>query len=280
VTDITFVRTRHNYDSYRDFWSLVDLSGFPYVYVDEMEIENPDKVYILSPMNGELRQDYDPHRMSQRKATLFNWNLERPSGSGGISNYISDNKRLIDEGYVDAVIVSDRYLADLTGFRFLPLGSHESLGSPGTVDEKRFDLVHLSCYSYHRSILFHSPSVPKLTIAGMTVADNGWGAERKQRLHESRIMLAVHQDELPFIEPLRMALAAAYGLPVLLEYSQNINYFPSGVVMAPDGKSVLEVVSLAKELLTRYDWFYQEGLELRHYMTGTSSFRKCVESYL
>ena len=35
---IIFTRTRHTYDSYSDFWKLVELSGFNICFVDEIDI--------------------------------------------------------------------------------------------------------------------------------------------------------------------------------------------------------------------------------------------------
>ncbi len=38
MAEITFVKTRHVYDSYTDFWRLVELSGFPTIYYDELDL--------------------------------------------------------------------------------------------------------------------------------------------------------------------------------------------------------------------------------------------------
>ena len=68
MTEIRFVRTRHFYESYQDFFRLVELSDFETIYVDELDISK-EGVYIVCPMNGEWR----PHIDNQdRKSTRLN----------------------------------------------------------------------------------------------------------------------------------------------------------------------------------------------------------------
>lgn len=273
---ITFVRTRWDYDSYKDFWKLVKLSEFPFVYVDEIDIYDSDKTYILSPMNGELKDFYGDKDPSSRTSKIFLWNLERPSGSGGISNYIRDNQKLIDDMYIDGVIVSDRYLADITKFMYIPLGSHKDFGSPGDIQIKMYDLIHISCYSGNRHWMFDSPGNPKHTLGGMSVATNGWGEFRDMNLKRSRIMLATHQDGFPFIEPLRYAVASAYGLPIISEFCEDHFPYEFGIHMATTFHPIVES---ARDMLRNYEYWYSEGLRLRDYMTKEYSFRNCLESH-
>ncbi len=154
MAEITFVKTRHVYDSYTDFWRLVELSGFPTIYADELDISK-DGVYITAPMNRDWRLHI---RNEQREgkpinAHLVSWNIERPSGSAGsVLEYAKQNrylqyglwengKLLSDDNppeqsqgrFVDEVWVSDRRLADETehATRFVILGSDEGLGEPG-----------------------------------------------------------------------------------------------------------------------------------------------------
>ena len=149
--------------------------------------------------------------------------FERP-GEDGIQGYIDGNRQYVDAGHLDGVIVSDRQLAEDVRFKFVPLGSHTGLGAPGHLDARLagYDLIHLCCYSLHRSFLFKTPEVIRDTIMGLIVADNGWGEDRHIRLMDSRFMLNIHQDEYAYIEPLRFSLAAAYGLPILSEYCFDV----------------------------------------------------------
>jgi len=206
--DIIFARTRYAYDSYTDYYKLVQLSGFPICYIDEMDVADPNNLYIVSPMNGEMLDFMsDENKRNNHKATLIQWNLERPSGSNGMQQYINDNKKLLHQDYFDMIIVSDHVLAQQSGFVYVPMGSHEGLGYPGDYQDKFYDFIHLSCYSSNRSWLFKDPSTPKEEIDGLKIATNGWGEERHQRLLRSRFMVNVHQDEYMFIEPIRFSLA-------------------------------------------------------------------------
>lgn len=277
MKEIVFVRTRWHYNSYTDFWKLVELSGFPTCYVDEVNVYDANKTFIVSPMNGE----WIPHILSQfpngRKnfqgATLIHWNLERPGEATGFQGYLSDNMHLISGGYLDDVIVSDKALALQTGFTYVPLGSHPLLGEPGGLYMKTFDVIHLSCYSNHRSFLFQTPNAPKSLLGSVKVADNGWGIQRDENLKRSRFMLNVHQDGFLYVEPLRFALAAAYGLPVLTEDLYNV-YPYEGYCCTIFG----EVAPTIQYHTSKYDsYWYNKGLEFRQYLTEEFSFRRCLE---
>jgi hypothetical protein len=226
---IIFVKTRHIYESYLDFWHLVELSEFPTIYVNELDISQ-EGVYIVCPMNGEWR----PHINNQHRdgkpvnAHLILWNLERPSGSAGSvgqyakqCRYLQDglwpNGEKIDEDYgesygrfIDEVWVSDARLADETITRFVILGSDYGLGEPGR--DKEYDLSHMSYETGRRQSIYKH-----LDNKGA----NCWPPERDEVLKKSRFALNVHQDHNPFQEPLRFALFAAYGLPILSENCFN-----------------------------------------------------------
>lgn len=207
-TTITFVRTRHVYESYRDFWRLVELSSFPTIYVDELDVSKPG-VYIVCPMNGEWRPHIDNQDNKPRNAHLVLWNLERPSGSSGsVGNYAEANRDLIYKRHIDEVWVSDRRLADETQMRFVILGSDEGLGEPG--QEKQYDFCHMSYEVPRRSNIY------KYFNAGL-IGPNCWPPERDSVLKGSRFAVNIHQDIHPFQEPLRFALFAACGLPIISE---------------------------------------------------------------
>lgn len=228
---IIFVKTRYKYDSYTDFYRLAELSGYPLVYVDEMDVYN-DNTYIISPWNGEMLDFMDHDKRLGRKATIILWNLERPGvmyndryiiGSGGIDNYIAINKKHITEGYFDDVIVSDRTLAEQSGFVYSVMGCNLELGTPGSFEDKEYDYAVMSCYSYVRRWMFEpmigieTPTRLYKTIEDCSIAPNAWGQKRDILLRKSRHMLMTHQDGVNYIEPLRCNLAMAYGLPIVTE---------------------------------------------------------------
>ena len=102
MSDPIFVKTRYHYDSYSDFWKLVELSGFKTVYIDEIDFSE-ECLYILSPMNGEYRPFVDSKLgdnsrcRSSRKCVIYLWNLERPGSSGGVSNYRVSGDELVEQ---------------------------------------------------------------------------------------------------------------------------------------------------------------------------------------
>lgn len=272
MTEIVFARTRYVYPSYTDFWRLVELSDYPTVYLDEIDLLDRNTTYISAPFNGEFFELED----RPRKCKLYLWNLERPSGSGNINRYIYHMHKHMRKGYMDGVIVSDIALSERTNFKYVPVGSHEGLGSPGT--DKMYDFIHLMCYSNRRAFLFNAPDINKSEFAGCSIAVNGWGEERHIRLQQSKYMLNVHQDEDQFMEPLRFALAAAYGLVILTEnlYKKSPPYDGDGVIAFPY-PGVMGAMGRAVHM---YDELKDSGYRLRELMTGPYSFRSCIERYL
>jgi hypothetical protein len=103
ANDIIFARTRWNYESYVDYWDLVELSNFPIVWLDEMDLSKIGTTYIVSPMNGEFLPYMEQNK--GRVSEVMLWNLERPSGSGGLHKYTDDNKEYMEAGHLDGVIV-------------------------------------------------------------------------------------------------------------------------------------------------------------------------------
>jgi hypothetical protein len=277
---IVFAKTRWNYTSYTDYWKLVELSGYDWCYVDEMDLSASDRLYIISPMNGEVRPFIDGYRNAngEIKATLMQWNLERPSGDGGgLSGYVNGNTKLVEDGYLSRIMVADWKLAQAGGSKFVyvPMGSHEGLGEPTSMDSKRYDFIHLCCYSNHRSLLFDAPDRPKSVLGGFTVAPNGWGDERHERLKASRVMLNIHQDGDGYIEPQRFALAAAYGLPVLSEIMYK-TIFDDLITAVPIG----DILGTMRTIIHYYDFYHDLGMEMREEFTGASNFRALLEAHI
>lgn len=269
--EIIFARTRHVYDSYTDFWRLVELSEFPTVYVDEVDLETSGRTYISSPFNGE----FFPLSEQKRKSKMVLWNLERPSASGGVAGYKEHLEEHIRNKYIDEVIVSDSTLSKATGFKYVPLGSHPGLGEPGMT--KSYAFVHLMCYSYRRGELFVKPEQSRTQYNGLAIAPNGWGEERHQSLQRSWFMLNVHQDDDSYMEPLRFALATAYGLPILSEtlYAPPFPYqgatlqFPLNQL----GFAMMSAFRKRQELT-------EDSYKSRAFVLNYHSFRSCVERYV
>jgi hypothetical protein len=264
-TSVTFVKTRYVYDSYADWHRLVELSGFPTIFVDELDVSRPG-VYIISPMNGEWRPHIDNQASKPRNAHLILWNIERPSGSAGsVGQYADANHELIEKRYVDEVWVSDRRLAEETWLRFVVLGSHPGLGEPGK--HKKHNFCHMSYLVPRReNILKHFPE--------STIGPNCWGAARDLVLRESKFALNIHQDSHPFQEPLRFALFAAYGLPIVTETIYDSYPWSDEFMVYASYPSLAR--QMTEVLTSDYEPYRLMGLRARERMCNEFGFGKMV----
>src|SRR5689334_23363759 len=69
--NIIFARPRHDYASYRDVYNVIDLSGFPLRFVDEIDWSQ-DVTVIGTPKHPEWLTI-----PTHKRARLIWWNLER-----------------------------------------------------------------------------------------------------------------------------------------------------------------------------------------------------------
>lgn len=266
MTEIIFAQTRYVYDSYLDLRRLFELAGFPSCYVDEIDIARPC-VYITSPVNGELRPHIDNWTGRRpRNAHIIVWNIERPSGSAGsVGKYAEANRDLLYKRHADEVWVSDRRLADDTVLRFVPLGSHSGLGEPEI--KKEFDFCHMSYINPRRTgILKH--------FGHRKIGPNCWPPLRDDVLKKSRFALNVHQDNLPYQEPLRWALFAAYGLPIVSEIV--FDAFPWGDDLITFAGYDTLPMTLDRCLNEDYESFRKRGLAARERLCIEYEFGKIV----
>lgn len=265
MTEIISVKTRYEYDPYKDLHRLFQLAGFPSCYVDEVDVSRP-VVYIVAPMNGEWRPHISNQDSKQRNAHMILWNIERPSGSAGsIGKYGQDNRDLLYRRFVDEVWVSDRRLAAETTLRFVPLGSHPDFGTPGTT--KRYTFTHQS-YEIPRRRTISDAFRPD------QIGPNCWPPQRDEVLQQSRFGIALHQDHFPFLEPLRLAVFAAYALPTLAEtvydpypYGGDTMAFSDYDMFAP---------TLRKMIADDYAHWSHLGARMRQLMTVEFEFGKVV----
>lgn len=265
MANITFVRTRHVYESYRDLWRLIELSGFDTIYVDELDVSKSG-VYIVSPMQGEWRPHIDNQKGKPRNAHLILWNIERPSGSAGtVGQYAESNRDLIYKRHVDEVWVSDRRLADETQMRFVILGSDEGLGETSAI--KKYSFCHMSYEVPRRTNIFKH-------FAPEIIGPNCWPPDRDKVLKESKFALNIHQDRHPFQEPLRFALFAAYGLPIVTETIYDSYPWSDEFMLFAEYDHI--VARLKEALAGEYDQWRDMGLRARERMTKQFRFRDMV----
>lgn len=259
MTNPIFARTRHDYGSYADFWTLVELSGYRTCYVDEIDAADPDATYIFTPANGETTAGWH-----KPKARIIHWLLEWTGDLTGNPPGVSETW------------VSNRTYADLLNAKFVPMGSHPGLmfERADVPREKRYDLVHLFYMIPRRSAV-----IGALLKQSLQIAPSGWGRERHDSLLHSRMMLNVHQHaEYPALAPLRIALAAAYKLPIVTEGGWSVEPVERAVLVYPYDE-------LARVIPCLVDPAYEEplrrkGEQLYQIMCVENSFGKFVQAAL
>jgi len=264
VTDITFFKTGHHYDSYDDFWRLVTLAQFPIIKLSDLDVSQPG-VFIGAPHNGEwVHIDNQSDRV--RNAHIVLWNIERPSGSAGsVGQYGEANRKLIYRRQVDEVWVSDRELAQETHLEYTVLGSHPQFGRPG--GHKTYDMTHMSYETGRRQSIYKHFTREKTGF-------NCWPPRRDRVLQASKFALNVHQDQHPFIEPLRLALFAAYGLPTLSETVYDAYPYNGDVLVFAEFDHLVE--RLNQMLADDYEQWRQMGRRMRELMTVEFEFGTMV----
>lgn len=269
MKDPIFVRSAHEYNSYRDFWNLVELSEFPQRKIEHTNLDE-DEIFIIVPFGGEAR-DHIRYRKSilkgPQKAKYVLWNIERPDSDLPFSE---ENVRKFSDWvfeYVDEIWVSDRYFQKLDPrTKFVVLGSHPKMGNP-VHDVPEYDFAHLSHVTYRRWAMFDK-------LKNFKVAPVGWGEEKDRILRKSHAMINIHQTPVPIGEPLRFALAAGYGLPLFSEICSDPWPLREGreILMAP----YEEFPSKIREWFSRND-LASIGEALRYRLTEEWTFRKGVE---
>lgn len=194
---VIFARTRWDYASYIDFWKVVALSGFPVVFVDEIDPQSDD-TYIVTPLNGEWQVGWHNPR-----ARIILWDLEWRDSKPDVPG-------------VAEVWASDESYAERMGNKYVILGSHPNLCTDDPMRvEKKYEITMMAYMVYRRGVI-----EVRCKEEGLTVAPN-YGAEDERRhdvLMQSRMVLHVHQHEnIHTISPTRWMIAAAYHLPILSE---------------------------------------------------------------
>lgn len=235
----TFVRTRHHYDSYSDYWRLVELAGYPTCYVDEMDVQDASQCYILPLLNGEWMQGWQAP-----KARIIHHDIEWR----------------LDGAYPQILGVaetwaSDPWYARQIGAKYVLLGSDAHLNlHPEQTADKYFDVVLLAYMTNRRDHIAH-----QLSLQHVSIAPRGWNEDRHGSLIRTRAMLQVHQhDGIPTIAPQRFALAAAYHMPMISEKVCEPGSFADAVLWA-DYHHLAETTSqhIRQELSPYADALYQ-----------------------
>lgn len=259
MSSIIFARTRTPYDSYQDYHRLIELSGFATCYVDEIDTDS-DNVYIFSPNNGETANGWPEGR-----ARVIFYQLEwetHPNDSGPLPSGVSEKWTM------------DAWHAQRIGARYVPIGSHPDLvhAPLNGRQDIHYDVALLSYMSYRRQVTAYD-----MEQRGMRLAPNGWGAERHHILTHSKAMVHIHQhDAIPGVAALRLALAAAYKMPVITETCADYGIFGQGDLLRADYAWLAEAT---QQWVCRNDakMLEEYGRSLYHTLCEVHTFRKCIE---
>src|SRR3990172_13115601 len=75
---IIFARPRFYYQSYTDFWALVEMSNFEWCFIDQINLKSSDTYIItmVDPKRDKWHLSWWQKRCKQ--ARLIFWDLERP----------------------------------------------------------------------------------------------------------------------------------------------------------------------------------------------------------
>lgn len=270
MSEPVFVRTAHQYDSYRDFWRLVEISRFPTTTADSFDLLCSG-TYIVTPMNGEFKRLDSTARDAKRGRVVW-WYLERPDVGENYAKvpFEEGTRRLFDSKpwWVDEVWVSDKGLSDVDGrLRHVVLASDPRLALGPPSPAPIFAVAHMSYVWDRRTPIFAA------LAKRVRVAPCDWDPRRGEILRSSRSMLQVHQSPAPIGSPLRTALAAAYRLPLLSEAVANPAPLLPGRDILMEGYDGL-VDAVAGWL--GYD-LCQNGEELHNRLCVERTFRSEVE---
>lgn len=283
-----FCQSRYEYQSYSDYFNLVRLSGFPLIYVDEIDPDS-DNTYIFSTPQTYWHDGTERHGWENPRARIIFYNLE----------WYED----VDYSIIPGVEIwsPDKWWAERISAKYVPMGSHPNLvgywaassgdgklvkswfppegGKPLTDAqlnaEKKYDAVTLWADSYRR---YHAQDL--LQSNAVTIAPKGWGSERDDILIRSRCMVSVHQkDGLPTVAPQRWCLAAAYHLPMITETLADPGLFTSPVRLMCDLGYIGRFTA---------NWLRPEnanalaniGDSLHHLLCERYTFRKGIEDAL
>lgn len=263
MSHVYFVRTHHEYDSYRDFFRLAELSDYPVIMLDAIDPES-DNTYIITPLSGEWERRWD----SPIKANVILWDLEWRLKE---SDYAWPESALVTPPFVSRVWASDRWYAERIGAEYVPLGSHPGLA--GGASAVTHDVAPLAYRSGRRS-----HTIDRLIERGLSIAPNAWGDERDSLLKGCKTILHIHQhDRVATVAPLRFAIAAAWHKPLISEQVHDRGIFGTSVLYADYG----DLVGYTELMVKRYPHLLESKADELHDMLCVSnSFRSFVEDAL
>ncbi len=221
---IYFVRTRHHYHPYDDWYKLAELSGFETCYEDEIDYDDSSNTYIINHFAG---RNLDANRPT--KAQVILWQTEHITPERYEADYGIDCRKNWRFWHMDKWQATVLSQALGINCEYIPIGSHKDLGYVGIKGTYKYDVALLAYHSPRRQPIFHW-----IKGASNVAPDSAWGDERGEVLTRSRLMVHIHQQEdFPVIPGLRFALAAAHNLPVICESVNHEGIYQNVVMFKP-----------------------------------------------
>ncbi len=239
-----FIFPVKDYPSYSDIKRLVQLAGFDSATKIDAFSRRP--LIVVSPESLPA--------LDGIKARVIAWQLE----------YAGDYTHNYD-GFTGEVWASDKAWAEAHGAKYVLMGSHADLGGTLNIDPA-YDVTMLGYMVARRQAI-------KEQLASLRwPVDYPRPEDRDYMLRLTRLMLHVHQhDNAPFVAPQRLALAAAYHMPVVSETTPGIGDLTDYIEQADyDGIPALVTTVLKRKTLTA------SGDKLHQYLCVERTFRTCV----
>lgn len=266
MTNVIFCKTdfqiQGGYGSYRDFFRLAELAGYPIIPLSELNPDS-DNTYIVTPLNDEWL-----HGWQNPKARIIHYELE----------WRWDWRASVNEPPgVAEVWCADKWFAESIGARYIPLGSDEGLFDAIGVEirQRIYDVSQLSYQTPRRQAITQQLRVRAVNVAP---SENLWFRQRSIVLMQSLAMLHVHQhDNAPGIAPLRWCLAAAHHLPMISETVNDRGIFGYTHMVTADYAHLAEFTAhMLKDERLLADYAAALNDLLCHQLT----FRKSIEAAL
>jgi hypothetical protein len=251
---IYFVRTHHHYAQYDDWYNLATLSGFETCMENELDVENPDHTYITNHFAALGLNGND----ITAKAQIILWQTEYITPE----NYTKYSPNIKRFWHMDA------WQAATLNHEYIPIGSHRDLGKVGISGAYKYDIALFAYASGRRAP--HFQRMGEL----FDVTPNCWGEQRDRALRASRLMVHIHQHpDMPAIPGIRMALAAAYGLPVLCESVNKPGIYSGHMLFAP----LHSILGQARMELNEPQRLADYAHRLNRLLCDEFTFKKVVE---
>lgn len=266
-----FVFPEKEYPSYSDIKRLAQLSGFDIVTPKQIDPFSRRPYIVVSPES--------PGQLNGLRAWVICWQLEY---AGQYTNNYT--------GFKGDVWASDKAWADANNAKYVLMGSHEELTTsstralnPPTMVKELGEAAQRTGGKLSFDVTMLGYMIPRRQVIKDALNDLNWPPdypghdtyERDSILSNTRLMLHVHQhDNAPYIAPQRIAIAAAYHMPVISETVSDPGDL-HGVLFTDYGNISDVVHSQLKDTEGR-EMAVRVGEKLHNYLCVERPFRTCV----